>query len=81
MMSKVESQELLSSRNFTTLCGRILRDTDPQYFPRTRYRGRTIYFCTESCFGAFLADPELFYKGHRKSKKTESKNDKAQFVE
>ena len=81
MMSKVESQKLLSSRNFTTLCGRILRDTDPQYFPRTRYSGRNIFFCTESCLGAFLADPEHFYKVHRKSKKPESKNDKTQSVE
>lgn len=74
-MSKVESQKLLRPRSFTTLCGRILRDTDPQYFPRTQYRGRTIYFCTESCLGAFSADPDIFYKAHRKSKKTESKND------
>jgi YHS domain-containing protein len=56
-------------QRFVTLCGRIFRDTDPQYFPRTEYRGRTIYFCTESCLGAFLADPELFYKVHRNAEK------------
>jgi len=61
-------------RRFVTLCGRIFRDTDPQYFPRAQYRGRTIYFCTESCLGAFLSDPDLFYKMHRNAdKKTDSK--------
>jgi YHS domain-containing protein len=54
---------------FVALCGRIFRDTDPAYFPRVEYRGRTIYLCTESCLGAFLADPDLFYKVHRNSEK------------
>jgi YHS domain-containing protein len=54
---------------FVTLCGRIFRDTDPAYFPRAQYGGRTIYLCTESCLGAFLADPEVFYKVHRNSEK------------
>jgi YHS domain-containing protein len=66
----------VAHKKFVTLCGRVLYDTDPQYFPRAQYRGRTIYFCTESCLGAFLADPEIFYKVHRKSK-----NDKTQPVE
>jgi YHS domain-containing protein len=56
-------------KRFVTLCGRIFRDTDPAYFPRTQYRGRTIYLCTESCLGAFLADPDIFYKVHRNSEK------------
>jgi YHS domain-containing protein len=54
---------------FVTLCGRIFRDTDPTYFPRAQYRGRTIYLCTEACLGAFLADPDVFYKVHRNSEK------------
>ena len=54
---------------FVTLCGRIFRDTDPVYFPRAEFRGRRIYLCTESCLGAFLADPDLFYKVHRNSEK------------
>ncbi|HSL43755.1 MAG TPA: hypothetical protein VK897_10010 [Anaerolineales bacterium] len=54
---------------FVTLCGRIFRGTDPAYFPRAPYRGRTIYFCTESCLGAFLADPDIFYRVHRNSEK------------
>jgi YHS domain-containing protein len=66
---KASEKSLSIPRKFTTLCGRIFHDTDPQYFPRAQYRGRTIYFCTESCLGAFLADPEIFYKAHRKSKK------------
>jgi len=76
-MSKVESdaqsvpgdQKLLTHRKFVTLCGRIFLDADPQYFPHAQYHGRTIYFCTESCLGAFLDDPEIFYKVHRKSQK------------
>jgi len=69
--SKVGSLEITRSRpqRFVTLCGRIFRDTDPQYFPRAEYRGRIIYLCTESCLGAFLADPDLFYKVHRNSEK------------
>jgi YHS domain-containing protein len=53
---------------FVTLCGHIVH-ADPAYFPRAEYRGKTIYFCTESCLDAFLADPDVFYKVHRKSKK------------
>ena len=56
-------------KSFVVLCGRIFRDSDPQYFPSAQYRGRTIYLCTESCLGAFLADPDLFYKVHRNSEK------------
>ncbi len=54
---------------FVTLCGRKFRDTDPAYFPRLEYRGRTIYFCTASCREAFRADPDIFYKAHRNSEK------------
>jgi YHS domain-containing protein len=54
---------------FITLCGRILRDADPADYPRAEYRGRTIYLCTDSCLGAFLADPDIFYKVHRNSEK------------
>ena len=57
------------SSRFVTLCGRSFRDTDPTYFPRAPYRSRTIYLCTESCLGAFLADPDVFYKVHRNSEK------------
>ncbi|MBP6176970.1 MAG: hypothetical protein KA473_01195 [Anaerolineales bacterium] len=56
-------------RQFVTLCGRIFNNTDPQYFPRAQYRGRTIYLCTDSCLGAFLSDPDRFYKAHRNSEK------------
>jgi YHS domain-containing protein len=54
---------------FVALCGRIFRDTDPAYFPRSEYRGRTIFLCTGSCLGAFLRDPDLFYQVHRNSEK------------
>lgn len=52
---------------FVTLCGRFFRDADPQYFPSAEYNGKTIRLCTEACLGAFLADPDLFYKAHRNS--------------
>jgi len=63
------SRSTPSHRQFVTLCGRIFRDTDPAYFPRTEYRGRTILFCTDACLGAFLSDPDIFYKAHRNSEK------------
>ncbi|MCJ7434125.1 MAG: hypothetical protein MUO77_11620 [Anaerolineales bacterium] len=56
---------------FVTLCGRIIHAA-PAYFPHAEYRGWTIYLCTESCLGAFLADPDAFYKVHRKSGKKKS---------
>jgi len=65
MLSKQKSRP----KQFVTLCGRIFRDTDPNYFPCAEYHGRTILLCTESCLGAFLADPEIFYKAHRNSEK------------
>jgi YHS domain-containing protein len=68
MRGMAKNQKFLIPRKFMTLCGRILQDTDPQYFPRAQYRGRTIYFCTESCLGAFLADPDMFYNAHQISK-------------
>ena len=67
--SKIITRSRSRPRRFVTLCGRIFRDTDPQYYPRAQYKGRTILFCTESCLGAFLADPDVFYKVHRNSEK------------
>jgi YHS domain-containing protein len=63
------SSKKKSHPQFVTLCGRIFRDTDPAYCPLAQYRGRTIYLCTDSCLGAFLADPDVFYKVHRNSEK------------
>lgn len=57
----------IRSSRFVTLCGRIFHNTDPQYFPSAQYRGRTIYFCTDSCLAAFQADPQRFYVAHRQS--------------
>lgn len=71
---KPNLRDVSASPQFVTLCGRIFRNTDPAYFPRAQYRGRTILLCTESCLGAFLADPDVFYKVHRNSEK-----DKNQF--
>jgi YHS domain-containing protein len=67
--TEITAQKKSSLQRFVTLCGRKFLDADPAYFPRTEYRGRRIYFCTESCLGAFLADPDIFYKVHRNSEK------------
>ncbi|MEO8354888.1 MAG: hypothetical protein ABI621_03155 [Chloroflexota bacterium] len=64
-----QTQLRRKNKPFITLCGRIFRDADPVYYPRTEYRGRTIYLCTDSCLGAFLADPDIFHKVHRNSEK------------
>ncbi|MEP6895047.1 MAG: hypothetical protein ABI986_05515 [Chloroflexota bacterium] len=66
-MSGIEKKS--RPQKFVTLYGRIFRDTNPAYFPRAEYRGRTILLCTESCLGAFIADPDIFYKVHRNSEK------------
>ena len=63
------SSQHKKSKPFVTLCGRIFRDADPKYYPRAEYHGRVIYLCTDSCLGAFLAHPDLFYKVHRNSEK------------
>ncbi len=64
-----------SLRAFKTVCRRVFRNTDPSYFPQIQYRGRTIYFCTESCLNAFLADPEPFYKAHSNSANRQGKKE------
>ncbi len=52
-----------SSPQFVSVCKRVFH-ADSTYYPRAQYRGKTIYFCTESCLGAFLADPDRFYIAH-----------------
>ena len=69
MQNLKHEKQLTPKRKFVTLCGRIFRDADPDYFPRAQYRGRTISLCTDSCLGAFLADPDIFYRVHRNSEK------------
>jgi hypothetical protein len=66
------SEEKPKRKIFATLCGRIYRDADPQYFPSAEHRGRVIHLCTEACLGAFLADPDLFCKAHRNSEKNKT---------
>jgi YHS domain-containing protein len=63
-----------SAQPFYTVCKRVI-SADPAYSPRTEYRGKTIYFCTESCLDAFVADPERFYFAHSRPRKR-CKNDK-----
>jgi len=71
-VGKEEKPRAESRRQFVALCGRIFRDADLQYFPSAPYRGRRLRFCTDACLGAFLADPDIFYKVHRNSEKGKS---------
>jgi hypothetical protein len=63
------NEEKIKQKVFATLCGRIYRDADPQYFPTAEHRGRKLLFCTNACLGAFLADPDIFCKVHKNSEK------------
>jgi YHS domain-containing protein len=54
---------------FHTLCKRVLA-ADPAYFPRAEYCGKPVYFCTEACLNAFLADPERFFCAHGQPRKS-----------
>ncbi|MFZ5910283.1 MAG: hypothetical protein ACOYYU_09735 [Chloroflexota bacterium] len=54
----------------TLLCGRRMTG-EPAYYPQATYRERTIYFCTESCFNAFRADPDAFYLAHSRTAQQE----------
>jgi YHS domain-containing protein len=49
------------------VCGRAITN-DPVYHYPTEYQGRIIYFCTEFCLEAFLADPDRFYTAHSTKK-------------
>jgi YHS domain-containing protein len=55
--------QLNQEQRFHTVCKRVFK-ADPSYFPQAEYHGKKIYFCTESCLNAFLADPERFYCAH-----------------
>jgi len=54
-----------SSKRFHTVCKRVFH-ANPAYFPQAEYQGKTVYFCTDICLEAFLADPERFYCAHSK---------------
>jgi len=69
-MSKTKTTQTAKSKptSFVTLCGRVFQ-SDPAYFPKAQYRGRTIHFCTQVCLDAYLSDPERFVAAHKKSYK------------
>jgi len=52
-----------TGQRFHTVCKRVFH-ADSTYFPLAKYHGEIVYFCTEACLNAFLADPERFYCGH-----------------
>ena len=64
----VTSDNQLPDPQLANVCQRPITN-DPIYHYPTEYKGRTIYFCTEFCLEAFLADPERFFIAHS-SKKT-----------
>lgn len=35
------------------------------WYPQAAYQNRMIYFCTEICLDAFIADPDRFYAAHK----------------
>jgi YHS domain-containing protein len=68
-----ETDQILSPpaqtvERFHTVCKRVIWAA-PAYFPQAEYRGKVIYFCTEPCRNAFLADPERFYCVHSQPRK------------
>lgn len=68
MSTETTETEKSTRDSFVTLCGRVFQ-SDPAYFPKAQYRGRTIHFCTEVCLDAFLSDPDRFVAAHKKSYK------------
>jgi YHS domain-containing protein len=47
------------------VCSRAVAG-DVRYFPKSEFKGRTIYFCSDYCLNAFLENPERFVAVHRK---------------
>jgi YHS domain-containing protein len=71
ILTSEHKKSAIKLTRFVTLCRRVVH-ADPAYFPRAEYRGQMIYLCTDACLGAFLADPDVFYKAHRNPKKKKS---------
>ena len=46
-----------------TVCGREMT-ADIAWYPHAEYQGKVIYFCTEYCLEAFMADPDRFFDAH-----------------
>jgi YHS domain-containing protein len=66
-MSKEQPEPAMKPRPKATVCHRIMT-VDSDWYPHAEYKGRTIYFCTDFCLEAFLADPERFYIAHSRRK-------------
>jgi len=56
-------QPLVRKQVHAAVCHRVMT-ADLEWYPHAEYQGRTIYFCTEFCLEAFLADPDRFYAAH-----------------
>jgi YHS domain-containing protein len=62
------------------VCGRVTQG-DPHYFSSAEYRGKVIYFCTESCQNAFEADPDRFYERHSRKSGPVQDSTECEFIE
>ncbi|MBL8090313.1 MAG: hypothetical protein KF758_16220 [Anaerolineales bacterium] len=58
------------SKTFATLCGRIIRNANPQDYPSAEHRNKKIMLCSQSCLDSFLEEPSVLCKVHLKSEKT-----------
>ncbi len=54
-------QETEGKPALKTVCGSEMQD--PGSYPRSRYRGEVVYFCTRACLRAFELDPDRFIAG------------------
>lgn len=59
------------------VCGRAIT-TEPRN--SAKFRGQTIYFCTEFCLDAFNADPDRFYQAHSKSAQKTDTDEKPEII-
>jgi DNA anti-recombination protein RmuC len=57
-------------KTFASLCGRNIRDANPQEYPSTEHRNKKIILCSQSCLDSFLEEPTVLCKVHLKSEKT-----------
>jgi YHS domain-containing protein len=66
-MDEKDTPPVLKFLSAKTVCGREMT-VDPAWYPKAQYRGNLIYFCTEFCLDAFLADPDRFFAAHQRVK-------------
>lgn len=58
MTSQIPSSQ---QNEIKSACGGTLKD--PSRYPNAMFNGERVYFCTNACLKAFLAQPEAFMAG------------------